>query len=312
MKKEGEEMNYEKYIKFFPGFVAVALVISLVLNFNLLSRLDELENQLNYLSNNQTNIINRVSSQTSHIQNVLNDIQEQQSWISRIKMEMNTAQLENGETEASFEWQVKELQSNSEVVFNYVVGESDDYVAVPAKEIQQGLFQVKIPLKVSLNPQWEIGLTTSNSSNSHTEQVSKEMIEEQYRQNELKYFVSVSNGDTLKSGEIHTEHIGHYGTSYYGVLQTDVHLREEGFNVSLYHHNVNNATFVVEEAYLKVYDGQTYIGEEQIEPNEAKSAPEGRSRFFELNQDKKYENMKLVVKVIYDNGETFEQEIYSK
>lgn len=100
------------------------------MNFTLLSRLDEVEDQLNFVSNNQHNIMNNVNNQTSHIQDVLNDIKEEQSWISTIKMDVNTKELEAGKAEATFEWQVKELQNGSEVVFNYVYGNKEDYISL--------------------------------------------------------------------------------------------------------------------------------------------------------------------------------------
>jgi hypothetical protein len=91
-------------------------------------------------------------------------------------MDVNTTELEREKGEETFKWQVKEIQKDSEVVFNYAYGDSEDYIAVTAEELKQGLFQVKILLDVELEPQWEVGLI---SSNSHTHQeASKKAIEE--------------------------------------------------------------------------------------------------------------------------------------
>jgi hypothetical protein len=41
---------------------------------------------------------------------------------------------------------------------------------------------------------------------------------DEYNQHTLKYFVSVTYDDIVKSNDIHTEHLGHYGTNFYGML----------------------------------------------------------------------------------------------
>lgn len=69
----------------------------------------------------------------------MNQFKEEQSWISRIAMIFDPREAEDGEATATFEWQVKELQINSEVTFNYVYGDGEDFIALPAKELQNGL-----------------------------------------------------------------------------------------------------------------------------------------------------------------------------
>ncbi|WLD93999.1 hypothetical protein [Alkalihalobacillus sp. AL-G] len=300
-------MHSDKYLKIFRIFVALALVISLVLNFTFLSRLNQLEHQVNTVFNNQHNIISDVNGQTSHIQNVLNDIKEEQSWISGIDLDVNTNDFEDGQAEATFEWQVKELQNDSEVVFNYAYGDdSEEYTTLPAKELQQGLFQVKVPFEVDVEPLWEVSLETPDS-NTKQEMTKKEM--EEHHQNILKYYVSVSYDDMVKSGEIHTEPLGHLGTKDYGIVQTDIYMHKENVSIALISHNVNDS-IVVEEAYLMMYKGETLIGEKEIESDDENNPPDQSVRLFNLNQVDRYEDMRLVIKVVYTNGETFKKEVY--
>ncbi|MCF6409585.1 hypothetical protein [Pseudalkalibacillus salsuginis] len=279
------------------------------MNFKLFSKMDQLENQLNNVSYVQQDIISNVNGQTGHIENVLNGIKEEQSWISRINMDVNTYEIEDGQAEATFEWQVKELQSDSEVVFHYAYGDREDFTTIPAEEGQQGLFQVKVPVEVDVGPQWEVVRNPS----SHNEMSKKEMeekMEEEHRQNTIEYYVTVSYGDMVKSGEIHTENLEHLGTNNYGILQTDVHMYDRKFDVTLMNHNVNASSFVVEEAYLFKYEDERLLGKEKIKIDEQYDPSDEMMRFFHLNQVDQYEDMRLVIKVVYSNGGTFEKEVY--
>jgi hypothetical protein len=310
----GEEVLVnDKYIKYFRAFVAVALVGSLAVNFTLLSKISQLENRMNFVTNHQQNIMNELSGQTSHIQTDMNDIKQEQSWISTIKMELNKKEIVEGQADAIYKWQVKELQTDSEVFFNYAYGDSEDYITLTADELQQGMFQVKVPIEVPMEPLWDYGLFPSDSivqkevsEKEQKEMSEKEMEQKRLEQYKLKYFVSVSYGDMVKSGEIHTEHLEHFGTNYYGIIQTDLHMDDENFDVAVTNHNVNGSSNVVEEAYLLKYEDETFIGEEEIQLDEQDHI----ASFFYLNQEEQYEDMRLVIKVVYSDGATFEKEVY--
>jgi hypothetical protein len=309
---EENELESDKFIKFFRIFIGAALVVSLVMNFSLFSRLDHLENQMNVVTNNQYNTMNTLDSQTSHIQTVLNDFKNEQSWIGTINMDVNPEELENGKAEATFKWQVKELQNDAEVVFNYAYAESEDYITIPAKKMQQGLFQVKVPIEVKVEPQWEIGVRTTDS-NTQQKMRKKEMEKkrmEDSKENTFKYFVSVSDDDMVKSGEIHTEDLGHLATNYYGFIQIEIDSIDKNLNVTLLHDNVSGLSNSLEEAYLLKYEGERLIEEEQIESDDQNRPPDHSVRFFHLDQVEKYEDMRLVVKVVYSNEATFEKEVY--
>lgn len=298
-------MNNNNYLKYFRIFIAIALVVSLIMNFNLFSRLDRVEHQLDSLSHNQHNILSDVNSQGSHVQNIMNEFLAEQSWISRINMEFDQKDAEGA---ATFEWQVKELQSNSEVTFNYVYGPGEDFITLPAKEIQQGFFQVKIPIKVEVEPLWEVGVITITDSSMEEESKQKfeERMDERDQQHRLKYFVSVKYDDMVKSSEIHTEHLGHFGTSKYGMIRSDIHIHQNNISLTLYNEFMMEPSDHVVKAYLVKYKGDKLIEEEEME---SLGPEEEWPRHFHVNQIEKYENMRLVIKVEYSNGEIFEKEV---
>lgn len=279
-------------------------MVSLIVNFTLFSKLGHVEYQLNSVINTQHGIMSDVNDQTSHIQNVLNDIKEQQSWISPIRMDVNSTDIKGGQAEATFEWQVKELQKDSEVVFHYAVGGSENFTSIPVEKAQQGMFRVKVPFDVKVEPKWDVGIV----DNSQQEK-SKKVLEEGYRQSTLKYYVSVSYSDMMKNSEIQSENIGYLGSRYYGDLHAHVWIEEETFNIEILNHGVQSS-HVVEEAYLLKYEDKTLLGKEEIEFDESYDPEDPKMRRFRLDGVKRYEDMRIVVQVVYSNGETFEKEVY--
>jgi len=304
-------MDILKYSKYFKIFVVLALITSLGMKVAMVSRLNQIESQVTSISNTQHNILSNVDGQTSHIQSVLNDMKEEQSWISSINMDVNPTNLEEGQLEVTFEWQVKELHSDSEVIFNYVYGDSKEYIEIPAEEIQQGLFQVKIPVEVEMEPQWEIGMISgpSNGERELSKQEIEKSLDEEERERILTYFVSVSHDETVKSGELHSENLGYYGTNYYGIIQTDIHLNDS-LSVMLAYHQVTESSPIVEEAYLLKYNNGSLVGEEEIKSEKQHNLHDDRFGMFHLDGVEDYDDMQLVIKVVYRNGSVFEKEVY--
>ncbi|MUK88946.1 hypothetical protein GMD78_11125 [Ornithinibacillus sp. L9] len=302
-------INRKNYIKNFMIFVSMTLGISLIVNVTLLFKINDIENQVNDIFHMQHTINGNVNNQSSNIQNVVNDFKEEQRLISRAIMEINTNDSTGGTVEGSFEWQVKELHSDSEVLFHYTYGEREDYTAIPADEIEQGLFQVTIPLEIDLVPQWEVALIR-HSAHAHEEISIQEMEARKAEEQEtLKYYVTVSHEDTIHSGEVQTEYLGAFGANYYGTIQTDLDMDDEDIDVHLVHHNMGDLSLIVEEAYLLMYEEDTLIGEEEIELQN-KNSSDAMTRFFHLKKVEPFESMRLVIKVVYSNGETFEDEVY--
>lgn len=296
-------MGIDRYMRI---FVVLALVGSLVLNLTLLSKVNQLEEQVGFISGFQQDISYRVENQASEVYNALEEFKNEQSWISRINMQIDNQKIKKGEAIATFKWQVKELQSNSKVEFHYSFGDGEEYTSLLAEEVQNGLFQVKLPIEFEKEPQWRVGQITSDSY--HSEEVSeKEAIEQ--LQDMINFYVTVSYGDLVKSSEIQQEFLEDLRSSYYGSIQTDVHLINSKLDITLINYLLNEKSMYVEKAILLKYKGNMLIGEEELQGIEEHSS-ENMERFFHLNQVDKYEDIRLVMKVVYSNGETFEEEIY--
>ncbi|MBM7660217.1 hypothetical protein JOC85_000984 [Bacillus mesophilus] len=294
--------------KRFRTFIVLALVISVMINVSLLNKIGQLENNIYNISQQQQHLISSVDNQNNNVQHALNEFIKEQSWISSFTMEVNEAELDTKQAEATIQWQVKELHNDSKVVFNYAYGNSEEYKEVTAEEVQKGLFQAKVPFEVELEPQWEVVIMSSDNGSTATSMEEEAKKMDGYNEHALKYFVSVTYDDVVKSSDIYTEHLGHYGTNFYGMLQTDVHFYDDQVNINLFNHNVNKSSVLLEEVYLLKYENDKLIGEEKLSLDQKN--PDEMVQFFQLNKLEQYEDMRLVLKVIYSNGETFEKEVY--
>lgn len=302
-----------KYLKI---FVVATLLISLVINFRLLTRMNNVENQLNSISNNQMQVMNSMNSQASTINNIMNDFKREQSWISPFQMDVEAESLEKGKVNLHFEWQVKELLKNSEVVFHYKFRGDKEYNEISPSEIENGLFEANIPVQFQLEPEWHITVTNANREREVAKRIMEEKYIEEKNKSQLEYYVTVSNDDLIKSSEINTTHIGNIGTKYYGILDTFVHIYDENYRLSVRAHNPNYGSgILLEEAYLMKYKNGTLIEEEKLTSIDIKNTESMREPLAEFHNNSTNENFeytRLVLKVIYSNGDSFEEEIYSE
>ncbi|MDQ0254819.1 hypothetical protein J2S74_002198 [Evansella vedderi] len=293
-------------MKNFQIIVTVALSIILIMNYNLTTRVKELENQLVHISLDQHQIINTVHGQTSNIQNIINDIREEQSWISHINIDVETLSTEEQQILGKFEWQIKELPSNAEVVFNYSVGNNGYYTTIPAEEIQNGLFQVLIPFETDLEPRWHMSRAYSQQRGMVVEEY-EEMVP--YTEEEMRFFVSMSFDGMVKSGNQQVANIGHYATNYYGTIFTHIHTRNEEVTIDVTS-ELYDSPIPIEKVYLLKYQNGELINEIQMLTDQD---PNNNYRPFHFWLDQPLETgtfTRLVIKAVYNNGETFEKEVY--
>ncbi|WP_047985518.1 hypothetical protein [Ornithinibacillus californiensis] len=291
-------MDREKAYFYFSIFVGGALIVCLFLIMTVSSKLTYMEGRMQELISMQHDMRSIVSDQNSTVQNALTEFYEQQSWLGR--MEMDVKPIDSQNIEAIFEWQVKELQSDSEVIFNYTIGENEDYTAIPAEEFQQGLYQVVIPFELDMKPYWSVAVLDGDN-------MGEVEIDEYNPKEDFRYYVSVQNSDgSIKNGDIEIAYLEEYGPQQYGNIDTNIDLVDGEVHVVLYHHMGKDMDNLVEEAYLLKYENNNLVDEVQFK---LQDEDEGY-RFYVLNNMEPYEDMRLVARVVYSDGQTFENEIY--
>ncbi|HYK73296.1 MAG TPA: hypothetical protein VEV44_09270, partial [Pseudoneobacillus sp.] len=258
-------------MKYFNYVVAMMLLVSLIINVKLLNHLESVENQLMNLANQQQEIISRVDGQAGEIRVVMDDIQKQQSWISEINMDINSQGLEKGETDVNFDWQIKEFTKDSKVTFHYNFGDQEEYTTIVPKETQTGFYKVEVPLNVAVVPRFEIHLMERSNDSGNSKQKIEEKLQEEYAQQSLKYFVSVTQDDIVKSSEIQTQYLGDFGSQSYGVINVDLDF--QGEHNSIFVSNYEEG--LIKKVELLQYQNKTLVDEEEMQSEGA---------HFSLNQ----------------------------
>ncbi len=305
-------------MNFFKTAVVVVLCVSLLFNLFLLNKIDEVNNRINAFNNSQHQMINTVNAQISQLNNSINELKDDQDWLSNMNFEVEVNEAEKNEAVTNFEWQIKELQKDAEVVFNYKRSAEKEYTSVKPVNMGNGLFKVAVPVEVNPEPIWNYRVNVFNDSSK--EYAIKESMEEYKRGNQLTfdYYVSVSQGDVIKSNEISTSHLENVGARYYGYLEvyTDIN-RNDNYSVFLTSGKMNYNTVHLEEVHLIKYKDGELIESEKLEP--ISTIQEGETpaksdivEFHKKLSDEKFDYSSLKLRVIYSDGSEFEREIYTE
>ncbi len=303
-------------MKHLKELTAVIVAISLVLNIFLVSKIMRVEEQVNQLSHEQYSMINRIENQSSNIGYMLDEFKREQSWISSIRMDIDTEGLPEKPAALDFEWQVKELMVNSEVFFHYKYGLEKEYRKVAAIDQGNGLFKAKIAMNLPLEPEWHTSFSFS-SNQLEMERTIEERNHQEYQKYELSFYITVESDQLLKSSNIQTEHIGYLGTSYYGMIEAYGHQHDSG-----YHITVNRPSYYGEtnmsltDVYLVKYQNGKLLEEEKLLLNEYIN--DGYMEMDEVvvfeksSSDEKFDFSRLLIRVVYSDGAVFERVIYGE
>lgn len=300
-----------KYLKI---FVVAALCLSLFINFSSLSKIDNLENKVNTLLNDQSQLLSRVNSQTTNIRNTMNEIKREQSWISPISANTTITDIDQGNALVTFQWQIKELNDNSKVVFNYKNGDQEEYTSIEAVEKASGLFEAVVPIEVTLEPEWRI---IGSSMDARAERAIEEDKRANMKDNSLafNYFVTVAHNDLVKSSAINSNRFNSLGVQHYGYIETHINNSNNHSRVSVIgypSHDVSSPN--LEEVYLKKYKDEQLLDEEKLVlENDIHEAGmpirENGLAFHTKPSDEKLDYSRLVLRVVYSDGASFEKEI---
>lgn len=308
-------------MKYFKIVVVGGLCASLLFNFVLLTRLDAIDNKINDFSNTQRQIINTVNAQVSQINNSINKIKEDQSWLSAVNVETIIDEFDKNKAIVNFEWQVKELQNDSDVLFNYKKNEETEYSSIEAVDMGSGFFRVAMPIEVNLQPVWNSYIIDKNSqSTKEPIRMMEENKKEYERVNQLSfnYYVSVSHGDMIKSAEINKIRIEDMGARYYGYLEAWIEIdKDNNYSASLTSGKMYDSSIYLKEAHLEKYSSGQLVGSEKLEEIDiiyegGMPAREDTNNFHTKPSEEKFDHTSLVLKVVYSDGSVFEKEIYSE
>lgn len=279
-----------------PLFLTVVLV--LIINLVLLSRMGDLNNRIQNLSNKYSNL----QSSLDYVNNTLDRFTREQSWITPVQVNNEKTKVENEQGLAVLNWQIKDFQEGAEVVFYYRESESGEFTAIPAESKGAGLFEVNMPLKVKVEPFWDIQVSkTEGMGTKTTERAVRELKAVQ----SIGYYVSMKVKDTTKSSEISFFDMAYLAKTKYEPIRGHVAINKDKYNISLLEHYPGSNNFA--SVMVRFFDGNNLMAEKPVEVQKTENGSKTYSLSFEADS----QNIShLVIQVEYTNGNTFEKEIF--
>lgn len=280
--------------------LSIIVIVLLIMNFITFIKLGDLNNQIENLKYGQNQIQSSIGGISGNVNNTLNRFTREQTWITQVQANEGKTKIEDEKITAVLNWQIKEYQKGAEVVFNYRQRDTEEFIAIPAESIGDGLFEVVIPFEVEVEPFWEIGVSHSSEKNSITEEV----VDKGQKPSGINYYISMSMNDSVKSSEV-----SHFSPNYlvrtkYEPIMGHIDIRDNWVDISLFQHSPQGNEY--DSAWFKVYDGNKLLAEQILEEEEGP----GRTQYFANYQEELGNITRLVLYVKYQDGKIFEKEIF--
>ena len=282
------------------SLLALILILNLVL-FSRMGSLNELERSIKESNNQVQGSINSLKGQ---VNNLLSEIEKEKRWITPAEVDFTEPNPESGETTANLKWQIKEYAQNAKVTLYYRLDDKAEFTAIPVKPQSGGYFDVAVPLKVEIEPYWDMQI--SMRANDSKPSIARSMpVQDKGMPGSLSYYVSVEKDNSVKSSEIQSTGLEKLSFSSYGPLMLSVDINGNRCSISL----IENATGKtrINSAALRVYNGETLISEQ---PLEYRAEPSSNGKVYSVQHERDGQNReRLVLNIKYDNGKEFQKEI---
>lgn len=276
------------------------------MNIVLITKIGELNNRIQNLSHNYNNLQSSLNSVTSNVNQSLDRFTREQSWITPIQINHEKSKVDDDQGLVVFNWQIKDYQEGSEVVFHYRESDSEEFKTISAESVDTGLFEVSLPMEVKAEPFWELNVSWSGERGA--EQVTKhEQVVREIKQSvqTLRCYVSMENDGTIKSSEVSYQNFDYLTHMKYEPIRGHVSINDNHYNISLFEEkNTNNG---YESLIVEFYNGDNLVTREQLKVQEDQNG----MRLYDLAYNSGSENIShVILEVKYKNGDTFQKEIF--
>lgn len=274
-------------------FLAVVLV--LIINMVLFVKIGDLNNQMENLSRNNTNLQSSLNSISDNVNQTLNQFTEEQSWISSVEVNDEKTIVGNEQGMAVLNWQIKDFQEGAEVVFHYRQTASEEFKDIPAVNKGAGFFEVNLPMQIKVEPFWDIHVVKLEKNGTRTSEMSKPAEQAI----SYGYYVSMKTNGIIKSSEISKFDVSYLAKIKYEPIRGNIKINNNKYSISL----VENQDFA--SVLVKFYDGSNTVAKK------AMYVPSDQNglRSYALTYDPGSQSIShIVIQVKYTNGNTFEKE----
>ncbi len=272
----------EKHIK----LILILLSASLILNFYTISKI----NQMSDLTKREIRslIEGIVEDDLEDINEEIKQIKENQRWISYI--EVSQVGADGNMQTYKFNWSIKDYKLDSKVIFYCRNSENDTYEQFDVNEISQGNYVAELQITFTDGPEWVIRYTDNSGHINTIKNISPNIYE---------YYVALEDGDHIVTSGVESINLSKLSQPY-SEIHAEIMTNKENkpMQVKLF---INENKINTKNLILEVHNGNS---------KEEFSADNEKLWGSWVLTNKAFD--KLIIRAEYENGETFNKEIWNE
>ncbi len=280
------------------NLLIIMLGISLIFNYFIFEKVENLQNDINYLQSNWDSLDSSVDRVNNRITHAMTEFEKEQRWISPVIQEVESRKIK-------LSWQVKDYIEDTPVYFYYRLPNENTFTEVLAKPSGGGGFMVGIPFKMEPEPQWYVSISYEDNRSMSVQHESKESNQEY----NINYYISVKEGDRIRSSEETSIRLNVNKLNTYSFLDVNVGIQSQNkqYDVSLIEFTGEEPKVKIKKAILEVYQKNEIIAKKELEKQSNSNDNYSNFNVSWFPNEQSFD--KVLIKVEYDNGKAFERDI---
>ena len=278
------------------------LVIVLIINIILLGKVGDLNSQIQSLRHDYYNLQSSISSISGNVNSSLDRFTREQSWITPVRVDDGKTRVQDEKGLAVLNWQIKDFREGAEVVFHYRQSETEEFKAVQAQNKGDGFFEVEIPFDIRVELYWEVDVSKRTMGGTVTSE--KKVKPSGPDHQTVSYYVSMKTGEVTRSSEIAYIDVAYLAKIKYETIVGHVDISNDRYHISLFEPH-NSSSF--QSVTVKLYNGSRLVAEKVMEVRDVHDS--GKTYRLDYVVDSQ-DVSRLVIHVEYEDGKTFEKEIF--
>ncbi|MTI86200.1 MAG: hypothetical protein FH756_20480 [Firmicutes bacterium] len=290
--------------------VIILIVVLLVTNLLTWSNIREMQQKVDWLQGNlnsmRSNVTNEVSGIRNVVQQMKNDAQAEARWWTPAEVEF--LDINKDKSRVKLSWSLKEYREGSKVILNYQKPGEQEYTQAVPEEESKGRFALVLTVDVPQEPVINLRLEQAGEIKvQRAGTMVEEKIAHEANNLELNYYISVQDGETVRTSEKRSLNLNKLNYSLFNPLVVRVKLLNKGEIEAFAHHDLmGKPEYEVEEIYLESRNGQGNVLERW--PLEVEKIPEeGLFRLDRTTITRDYASIFVVVK--YQEGMKAEKKV---
>ncbi|KJS13331.1 MAG: hypothetical protein VR67_04945 [Peptococcaceae bacterium BRH_c8a] len=285
--------------------VLLSLVLILLLtNWLTWSTTRAMQSDIKWLQGNLNNLHSSVSGEVSGIRGVVKQMKDDARWWEPAEAEF--LDVNKDEAQVKISWSLREYRAGSQVMLNYQKPGEQEYIQIAAKEEAKGRFYVNLPVAVPREPVInvnvkQVGDFTNSKAPVEVEESLKEARVSGTEDLNFTYYISVQEGQTIRTSERHSLSLGSLNYQLFSPLIAEVRLMDNGeIEASVHYELVGSPHYELKEIYLESRTGEDTVLEKwplEREHTYVYPVPAGAEGFLYLKPTsaKDYDSLFLVI-----------------